>query len=83
MTIGEFVDIDLIVHGMDKTGRLFLSTGGPDFAPVEVDIHELAEHEVAREAGISAQVIAKVLAMLLGSAHRDQLCEACASRATN
>ncbi len=48
MTIGEFVDIDLFVHAMDKTGRLFLSAGRPDFAPVEVDIHDLVEHELAR-----------------------------------
>ncbi len=83
MTIGEFFDIDLVVHGMDDNWRLFLSTGRPGYAPVEVDIYELAEHEFAREFGISPQVIVKVLGMLSGLAHRDRLCGACASRATN
>ena len=52
MTIGEFIDVDLVVHAIDKTGRLFLSTGEPGFAPVEVDIHDLVGHQVARESGI-------------------------------
>jgi len=79
MTVGEFVEVGVVIHGFDRGGqRIFLSAGAEGYAPVEALLADLA-----RDSGLHERQVMVLIGVLAGSAHQARLCEACASRATN